>query len=131
MSVRPSTVLLDALNHTAPLVSVELRPPRAELGTEAGMDAWIHTSLPTLNGQTPIQASTHEFGRRKLHYLLREMARHNPALEQRLCAEGMAGDKDLPGMPARIEEIIFVLLAGGDVGVLRVLRALAFGGAGL
>jgi hypothetical protein len=38
-----------------------------------GSDAWIHTPLAALNGQTPIQASTHDFGRRKLEYLLRSL----------------------------------------------------------
>jgi hypothetical protein len=35
--------LLDALATTANVLSVELRPPRAELGAAAGMDAWIDT----------------------------------------------------------------------------------------
>jgi len=43
VSARASTVLLDALNGQKPLVSVELRPPRAELGIAAGIDAWIDT----------------------------------------------------------------------------------------
>ncbi len=37
------TALVDAL-HTQPnVLAVELRPPRAELGAAAGMDAWIDT----------------------------------------------------------------------------------------
>ncbi len=35
--------LLDALRSTPHVLSVELRPPRAELNAEAGMDAWIDT----------------------------------------------------------------------------------------
>ncbi len=35
------TLLLDALRRPGPLVSVELRPPRSDLGTEKGMGAWI------------------------------------------------------------------------------------------
>jgi len=35
--------LLDALANTPNVLSVELRPPRAELGAAAGMDAWIDT----------------------------------------------------------------------------------------
>lgn len=37
------SVIVDALRGTTPLVSVELRPPRAELDPAAGMDAWIDT----------------------------------------------------------------------------------------
>jgi hypothetical protein len=35
--------LLEALNSSSNVLSVELRPPRAELGSVAGMDAWIDT----------------------------------------------------------------------------------------
>jgi hypothetical protein len=38
-----SRLLIDALGATAPVTSVELRPPRAELDAAAGMDAWIDT----------------------------------------------------------------------------------------
>jgi 5,10-methylenetetrahydrofolate reductase len=38
-----SRLLIDALRGPAPLTSVELRPPRAELDAAAGMDAWIDT----------------------------------------------------------------------------------------
>ncbi len=37
------TTLRDALNAGRPLVTVELRPPRAELESAAGIDAWIDT----------------------------------------------------------------------------------------
>lgn len=43
MPERPSNALLDALQASLPLVSAELRPPRAELDSAAGMDAWIDT----------------------------------------------------------------------------------------
>lgn len=41
---RPSgrrALLLDALAEPGPLVTIELRPPRSDLGHEAGMSAWI------------------------------------------------------------------------------------------
>jgi hypothetical protein len=37
----PRPLLLEALGKPGPLVSVELRPPRTDLGAEAGMSAWI------------------------------------------------------------------------------------------
>ena len=43
MSSPSSRLLVDALAASTPLTSVELRPPRAELGAAAGMDAWIDT----------------------------------------------------------------------------------------
>ena len=39
----PSSDLLTALRTGAPVVGAELRPPRAELETAEGMDAWIDT----------------------------------------------------------------------------------------
>jgi hypothetical protein len=36
-------------------------------------DMWLHTPLDMLNGQTPIQASTHDLGRRRLELLLKDM----------------------------------------------------------
>ena len=38
-------------------------------------DVWVHTPLDALNGQTPIQASTHDLGRRRLNLLLKDMLR--------------------------------------------------------
>lgn len=38
-------------------------------------DAWIHTPLDALNGQTPIQASGHDLGRRRLNLILKDMIR--------------------------------------------------------
>jgi hypothetical protein len=43
-------------------------------GAEA-QDMWIHTPLDVLNGQTPLQASAHDLGRRRLHLILRDMIR--------------------------------------------------------
>ncbi len=43
MAASPPNPLLGALEGSAPLVSVELRPPQAELDAAAGMDAWIDT----------------------------------------------------------------------------------------
>lgn len=39
----------------------------------ASMDAWLHAPHAGLGGQTPIQASTHDFGRRRLKILIAEM----------------------------------------------------------
>jgi hypothetical protein len=41
----------------------------------AELDAWVHTPLESLNGQTPVQASTHDWGRRRLQNLLRDMVK--------------------------------------------------------
>lgn len=41
----------------------------------AEVDAWVHTSLDSLNGQTPIQASSHDWGRRRLQLILKDMAK--------------------------------------------------------
>jgi len=38
-------------------------------------DMWIHTPLDLLNGQTPIQASIHDLGRRRLNLILKDMIR--------------------------------------------------------
>jgi 5,10-methylenetetrahydrofolate reductase len=43
MSDRQPNVLVEAARANRLFQSVELRPPRAELGTAAGMDAWIDT----------------------------------------------------------------------------------------
>src|SRR5262249_47298968 len=43
MSQPRGNPLLDALRGDGQLMSVELRPPRAELDAAAGMDAWIDT----------------------------------------------------------------------------------------
>lgn len=37
----PRALILEALSVPGPLVSVELRPPRTDLGRQAGMSAWI------------------------------------------------------------------------------------------
>jgi hypothetical protein len=38
-------------------------------------DEWIHTPSESLNGQTPIQASGHDLGRRRLNLILKDMIR--------------------------------------------------------
>ncbi|HKP94265.1 MAG TPA: hypothetical protein VJ385_00785 [Fibrobacteria bacterium] len=38
-------------------------------------DVWVHTPSDALNGQTPIQASTHDWGRRRLQLLLKDMVK--------------------------------------------------------
>jgi len=43
MASAGESALLHALRRSDPVVSVELRPPRAELDLAAGMDAWIDT----------------------------------------------------------------------------------------
>jgi 5,10-methylenetetrahydrofolate reductase len=43
MPPRDESALIRALRGSSPIVSVELRPPRAELDLAAGMDAWIDT----------------------------------------------------------------------------------------
>ncbi|MDX1646883.1 MAG: hypothetical protein R3304_07050 [Longimicrobiales bacterium] len=44
------TLLLEALSSPEPVVTVELRPPRSDLGSERGMEAWIdlHHALSRL-----------------------------------------------------------------------------------
>jgi hypothetical protein len=41
--------------------------------TSESEDVWVHTPLDVLNGQTPIQASTHDLGRRRLNLLLMDL----------------------------------------------------------
>jgi hypothetical protein len=41
VSASPRALLLEALATPGPLVTVELRPPRSDLGQQAGMSAWI------------------------------------------------------------------------------------------
>jgi hypothetical protein len=36
-------------------------------------DMWVHTPLDALNGQTPLQASAHDWGRRRLQILFKDM----------------------------------------------------------
>jgi hypothetical protein len=38
-------------------------------------DVWVLTALDVLNGQTPIQASTHDLGRRRLNMLLKDLSK--------------------------------------------------------
>ena len=43
--------------------------------TRADWDAWMQTPLSELNGQSPVQAGRHEFGRHALGRLLKDFAR--------------------------------------------------------
>ncbi len=58
-----------ALSHSEELQEV-LPGPSSE-----SQDMWIHTALGALNAQTPIQASTHDWGRRRLQLLLKDMVK--------------------------------------------------------
>lgn len=42
-------------------------------GSDA-LDQWVHAPQDSLNGQTPIQASAHDLGRRRLRLILKDMA---------------------------------------------------------
>ena len=42
-------------------------------GSSESQDMWVHTPLNALNGQTPVQASTHDWGRRRLKSILQDM----------------------------------------------------------
>lgn len=60
--------LLDALNSSPGIVSVELRPPRAELDASAGMDAWIdtyHSVTGLVREQMPVFLTDSAVGERE------------------------------------------------------------------
>src|SRR5476651_983348 len=66
------TALLDALHAGPPLVSVELRPPRAELDAAAGRDAWIdthHAVRGLVRGGTFVFLTDSAVGAREEHNL--------------------------------------------------------------
>jgi 5,10-methylenetetrahydrofolate reductase len=68
----PSNVLLDSLRSSSPLVSVELRPPRAELDAAAGRDAWIdtyHAVRGLVRGGTFVFLTDSAVGAREEHNL--------------------------------------------------------------
>ncbi len=68
----PSNPLLNALQATTPVVSVELRPPRAELDAAAGMDAWIdthHAVRGLVRGGTFVFLTDSAVGAREEHTL--------------------------------------------------------------
>jgi hypothetical protein len=72
MSVRASNALMKSLQANAPLVSVELRPPRAELDAAAGMDAWIdthHAVRGLVRGGTFVFLTDSAVGAREEHNL--------------------------------------------------------------
>jgi hypothetical protein len=43
--------------------------------SQATLEAWVHSPIPELNGQTPLQASTHDFGKRRLIEMVQDMGR--------------------------------------------------------
>lgn len=64
--------LVRALASTAPLLSVELRPPRAELDAAAGRDAWIdtyHSVKGLVRGNTFVFLTDSAVGAREEHNL--------------------------------------------------------------
>lgn len=72
MSALQTSALLSALQAPAPVVSVELRPPRAELDAAAGMDAWIdthHAVRGLVRGGTFVFLTDSAVGAREEHNL--------------------------------------------------------------
>jgi hypothetical protein len=72
MSSAPTNALLETLRATGPLVSAELRPPRAELDAAAGMDAWIdtyHAVRGLVRGGTFVFLTDSAVGAREEHNL--------------------------------------------------------------
>jgi 5,10-methylenetetrahydrofolate reductase len=67
-----ASALVSALRGSAPVLSVELRPPRAELDAAAGMDAWIdtyHTVKGFVRGGTFVFLTDSAVGTREEHNL--------------------------------------------------------------
>jgi hypothetical protein len=67
-----ANALITALHADAPLMSVELRPPRAELDAAAGMDAWIdthHAVRGLVRGGTFVFLTDSAVGTREEHNL--------------------------------------------------------------
>ena len=72
MASRTESTLLGALRGSGSIVSVELRPPRAELDTAAGMDAWIdtyHAVRGLVRGETFVFLTDSAVGAREEHNL--------------------------------------------------------------
>lgn len=71
-------VFAGAVNRILASLGVDTRsfdPDRVGLSgmdEESGLDAWLHLPHAELGGQTPIQASTHDLGRRRLRILMKE-----------------------------------------------------------
>jgi len=68
----PANALLETLRANGPLVSAELRPPRAELDAAAGMDAWIdtyHAVRGLVRGGTFVFLTDSAVGAREEHNL--------------------------------------------------------------
>jgi hypothetical protein len=62
------------LARVAALADAAAADPVPGEGT-AELDVWVHTPLDALNGQTPIQASGHDWGRRRLQIILKDMVK--------------------------------------------------------
>lgn len=62
------------LSRAADLPDAAAADPVPGEGT-AELDVWVHTPLDALNGQTPIQASGHDWGRRRLQIILKDMVK--------------------------------------------------------
>jgi hypothetical protein len=72
MLPRRESPLVRALRSPSPLISVELRPPRAELDAPAGMDAWIdtyHSVKGLVRGNTFVFLTDSAVGAREEHNL--------------------------------------------------------------
>jgi 5,10-methylenetetrahydrofolate reductase len=72
MDSRTESTLLGALRGSGSIVSVELRPPRAELDAAAGMDAWIdtyHAVRGLVRGETFVFLTDSAVGAREEHNL--------------------------------------------------------------
>lgn len=68
----PVRDLLQARLGLAAALASETAKPAPGPGT-ASQDIWMHAPIDALNGQSPIQASTHDWGRRRLQALLKDM----------------------------------------------------------
>ncbi len=55
-------------------MTADIPKPLPVLSAES-RDAWVHAPMDVLNGQTPIQASTHDWGRRRLQALFKDMVK--------------------------------------------------------
>jgi hypothetical protein len=60
--------------------------------------AWAQSAQDSLGGETPLEAITHDFGRRRLHTLLSGLALSDGELTALYRQLGLAGDSGLPGL---------------------------------
>jgi hypothetical protein len=74
---------LGAVNH----LREEIREDGVPLAFGEALEGWMHMPLTLLNGESPLQAIQHDFGRRKLKDMLQELSRQGrdvSALRNRL-----------------------------------------------